>query len=274
MQGLQHEHFWAQDLGDDADVSVDEAPVFVQVAGQPHSHAHLQAENPGLGCWVPHDPLEIVDPRSCFWELGTQPLQVQCLGAPVGDCEESELPSGPLFDLPGSLDSLLRILREPSPTEKILQGAPGRLVNPGMGQELKHGRVCGPGGRVLLQFDFVETSGLLFSAQVLVQDVLPVDGLQLLEIPHKDHERAWAQLRQGNLEALPHFGVDLAHFVQDDQIILPETARRVVLLVLFSGDLKGRVDGLNGDQVARRESEPHRIRFHCFWQTGFKVIYV
>jgi hypothetical protein len=48
-----------------------------------------------------------------------------------------------------------------------------------------------------------------------------VHRLELLEVADKDDKRARAELGKGRLQTSPHLCVDLAHFVQDDEIIVP-----------------------------------------------------
>ena len=73
---------------------------------------------------------------------------------------------------------------------------------------------------MLLHFYALQTACCLLPLEVLVQDVLPMNWLQLLKIPYEDHVGARAQLAEGNLQAPPHFPIDLADLIQNDQVVV------------------------------------------------------
>ena len=110
---------------------------------------------------------------------------------------------------------------------------------PGMGEEVEHGWVHRSRSGMLLELYRSQASVSLHPGQILVECVSSFDGLQLLEVADEDHEGARAQLAEGNLQACPDLCIDLADFVQDDEIILAQSSWRVVLFVLVSGHLEG-----------------------------------
>jgi hypothetical protein len=87
---------------------------------------------------------------------------------------------------------------------------------------------------VLLQLYALQLASGLLVLQRLVQEVLSVNWLQLLKVPHKHHVRARAQFAEGNLKASPDFSVDLTHLIHDDQVVVPQSPWWVILRVSVS----------------------------------------
>lgn len=123
-----------------------------------------------------------------------------------------------------------------------------------MCQECEHLGVGAASCLVLLELNAQELTCCFLLLETAVEKMFSVNRLQLLEVTDKHHIWARAELTECCLETLPHMAINLADFVQDDQVVLPKASGRIIASISVTGYFEGRVNGFDGDLAARRQS--------------------
>ena len=241
MVGCQHEDVPAEHEADHPHLSVDEAAVFVNVVGQAQSHAGVEDDRLRVG-----GHSSVVGKfagRSRKLELQSGPVD-GCRAA-VGDREESEIFSIPLQGSCGA-DCFLEVCTPHASSKEALKLSSAGLALSCPVEEVQHRGIRGACRLVLPESDASDRTLKDLLLQILVQSWLSHNGLQLLEVTHEHYVGRRMQLCQRRLQLSPHWAIDLADLVQDDEVVVAQASRRDVCCVGLPDDLERRVDGFHG----------------------------